>query len=749
MMADRLKGITIEIGAETSGLTDALKDVNNESRKISTELSDVQRLLKFNPDNAELLAQRQTLLNRQIETTSEKLNQLKRAESQVQAQFERGDIGEQAFRAFQREIIATEGRLQHFERQAQGTARDVRGTLKGMGGGIANAIAGAAAGAGIGTIVEKALETTSLQTKIKVGFDVPDDALGKVKEIITGIQAYGIEGETALEGVRKQFALNGDQSVATNEKIIKSAAIIARSYADIDFNELIQESNEFGEAIGISQQQALEMTNALLKAGFPPDQLDIMSEYGSQLKRAGYNAQEIQGIFRAGVETKSWNIDVLLDGVKEGRIRLAEFGQGVDKTTATMIKGTGISADKLKEWGAAVAEGGQTGKIAFGEVATQLGKVENESQRNAIGSRLFGTLWEEQGKKVTDALAGANTKTGNLKKNTQDLVNIQKQVDADPQVQLNKALGDMMITLAPLLTKVSEFIGKIAEWVQKNPEIAAGITAATVVLGILIGVAMAFIPVLGGLATAAGALNIAMLPLTGIILGVIAVVLAVIAIGVLLYKNWDTIVAKAKKDFAELLSIIVGVGKRIAKSWNDAINDFKKAWASVSKTLGEVGRRIVKQWDDAVQDLKDGLNGFKKWVGNINLRDIGSKIIKGLVNGMQDMYEKVKGKARDIAATVKQAIKDKLKLKSPSKVTTEMGQNVGLGMVEGMQNSMNKIKNMSNRMANAAIPNTTTSNSSISNNKSMTVNINSPKALDVREANKQFNRTLNKMSLDW
>ncbi|MBT2728399.1 hypothetical protein J7E63_15830 [Bacillus sp. ISL-75] len=749
-MAERFKGITVEIGGDTTGLNNALKEVNQESRKIQGELSEVERLLKFNPDNVELLAQRQTLLNRQIETTSRKLNDLKQAEAQVQAQFERGDIGEEAFRQFQREIIATEGRLRHFERQAQGTSHEVRGSFKDMGGGIANAIAGAAAGAGIGEVISKSLENAHLDTKIKMSFDISDEAVPKVKAMITNIQAFGVDGETALEGVRKQFALNSDKTDEYNQKVIDTAAVISESFGDIDFTELIQESNEFGEAIGISQQQALEMTNALLKAGFPPDQLDIMSEYGSQLKRAGYNALEIQGIFRAGVETKSWNIDVLLDGVKEGRIRLAEFGAGIDKTTAGLIQGTNISAKQLQQWGEAVAEGGDAGKIAFGEVATELGKVDDDVQRNKIGTRLFGTLWEEQGKKITDALAGASTKAGDYKKNQDAINKALADQKNDPQYKLNKALDEMDKKLAPLLTMVADLIAKIADWATKNPEWAAGITAVTVALGIIIGVVMALIPVIAALTTANWALIASFIPVILPILAIIAAIAAVIAIGVLLYKNWDIITKKAKTDFPKLIAIISGAGKKIVSAWKRDMQDFKKAWDWIVTGLSNIGKNIKKNWNQAIQDFKNAWSKAVKFFKGIDLKSIGSDIIRGLVNGMSNMLQKVKDKAHEIAKTVKSAIKDKLKLGSPSKVTEEMGINVGEGLAIGIEDSLSKIRSVSNKMANAAIPrNQAPTTLQKTNNKSMTVNINSPKALDIRDANKQFSRTLNKMSLMW
>jgi phage-related minor tail protein len=227
-MADRLKGITVEIGGDTTDLSKALKGVSQESRSIQGELSDVQRLLRFNPDNVELLEQRQQLLNRQIENTSQRLNQLREAERQVQQQFQRGEIGEQQFRAFQREIIATEGRLQHFQREAENTSEDVKRSFKDMGGGLANAIAGAAAGAGIDKIVEEALNTANLDTTIDIGFNVPEEGRQAVKDAISLVQTYGVDGEAAIEGVRRQWAMNLDQTTETNAAVIKGAAMISK-----------------------------------------------------------------------------------------------------------------------------------------------------------------------------------------------------------------------------------------------------------------------------------------------------------------------------------------------------------------------------------------------------------------------------------------------------------------------------------------------------------------------------------------
>lgn len=110
-MAGNIKGITIEIGGNTVGLQNALADVNKKSTSLQKELREVERLLKFNPGNAEALAQKQKLLAEQVENTTEKLGRLKDAQEQVEEQFKQGTISEEQYRAFRREIEFTQGSL--------------------------------------------------------------------------------------------------------------------------------------------------------------------------------------------------------------------------------------------------------------------------------------------------------------------------------------------------------------------------------------------------------------------------------------------------------------------------------------------------------------------------------------------------------------------------------------------------------------------------------------------------------------
>lgn len=121
-MAGRIKGITVEIGGDTTGLEKALKGVNSAIKTTQSELKDVERLLKLDPSNTELLTQKQKLLKDAISSTSEKLETLKEAQKQAKEQLERGELGQDKYDALQREIVETEQELKRLQEQAATTS---------------------------------------------------------------------------------------------------------------------------------------------------------------------------------------------------------------------------------------------------------------------------------------------------------------------------------------------------------------------------------------------------------------------------------------------------------------------------------------------------------------------------------------------------------------------------------------------------------------------------------------------------
>lgn len=121
-MANRIKGITVEIGGDTTGLDKALNSVNTTIKSTQASLKDVNKLLKLDPSNTELLSQKQKLLKDAIGATKEKLDSLKAAQEQAKQQLENGDLGQDKYDALQREIIETEEELKRLQEEAATTS---------------------------------------------------------------------------------------------------------------------------------------------------------------------------------------------------------------------------------------------------------------------------------------------------------------------------------------------------------------------------------------------------------------------------------------------------------------------------------------------------------------------------------------------------------------------------------------------------------------------------------------------------
>ena len=119
MGARRIAGITVEIGGDTTKLTTALKDVDKALSTTQSSLRDVNKLLKLDPGNTELLAQKHRLLGEAVSETKEKLATLKTAAEQANQALANGEITQSQYDALQREIIETEQKLKDLEKQAE------------------------------------------------------------------------------------------------------------------------------------------------------------------------------------------------------------------------------------------------------------------------------------------------------------------------------------------------------------------------------------------------------------------------------------------------------------------------------------------------------------------------------------------------------------------------------------------------------------------------------------------------------
>ncbi|MDM5195458.1 DUF2207 domain-containing protein [Bacillus hominis] len=761
-MSGRIKGITVEIGGNTVGLQNALKDVNKRSNDLAKELKDVERLLKFDPGNVEALAQKQKLLTQQIENTTEKLDKLKAAEQQVQAQFQNGKISEEQYRAFRREIEFTEGSLNGLKnklgsmkaeqdnvasstrqletlfratgksvddfagalgnrlvnaiksgtatsrqleqaigiigREALGTEADieklqralrsvddgnsiqqVRNELKDLQQeaqrtqkefkeldiGLENVLGAMVAGGGIAGTIEQALDMSKLKTKIDITFDVPESSKKSVEEAVRGITAYGVDAEASLEGVRRQWALNKGVSDEANAAIVKGAAAIAQSYEGIDFTELIQETNEIGNELGISQEGALGLTNALLKMGFPPEQLDIIAEYGGQLTRAGYSAEEVQAIMAAGVETGTWNIDNLLDGLKEGRIKAAEFGQGVDKAMKETLEGTNISAEQLQKWGQAVSNGGKEGSAAMTDIALALSQVEDETKRNELGVKLFGTMYEDQGQNIINTLLGAKEKTVDFKNNQDQLNDSIKKMDANPAVKMQKAMNDLKMALEPVLSVVADLVSKFSEWVTNNPELAATLATIAVAIGIISGAIMALAPIV---VTVMSIFGIGAALAAGIVAAIPLIVAAIAAIGFAIYQNWESIKQWTIETWNSIKEYLIelwdGIVQSSSEAWNSFLETmhaffdpigqfFSDLWTGIGQICSDTWNSIVEFFSGAWASFTEMMHSFFDPIG-----EFFSSLWSGIVETASSWWTSLVTTASELWGTLVQSWQD-------------------------------------------------------------------------------------------
>jgi len=496
--------------------------------------------------------------------------------------------------------------LQQVRRELQrlgDQAEETTNALEELDYGIENVAGALVAGDGITGAIEKSLETTNLDTKIDISFEISEESKKAVTDAIRTVEAYGVDSEASLEGVRRQWALNKDATDQANEAVVKMAATIAGVNTQVDFNELIQEGNEIAATLKISNEEAMGFVKTLLDIGFPPEQLDIIAEYGDQMIQAGFSAKEVQQIMAAGVDTKSWNIDNLLDGIKEGRVQMADFGSGTDKATREIIDSAGIAIDKFEAWGDAIAKGGEKGQVAMLEATKALAGVKDETDRNQLGTKMFGTMWEDQGTKIIDTILKAEGKQVDLRKGVQDLNNDMAKWQEDPTISLQLAFAELTKALKPLLEIIASIISMFANWVSENPKLAATFTALGTAIGIVAGLILALAPIFFVLQSAAasagvgiGTLIAPFLTMAGIVLGIITVIGLLVAAFVNLYQNNEDFRNKVQEIWTSIQEVFFNVLNYIKELVSTIMTE-------VMTFFGDILGKIKAFWDENGQAI--------------------------------------------------------------------------------------------------------------------------------------------------
>lgn len=360
-MANAIRGLTVEIGGDTTKLGKALEDVNKKSRDLSSELGQINKLLRLDPGNADLLAQKQQVLADAVQNTAKKLDTLKEAERQVQAQFERGEVSEEQVRALQREIVATENKLKSYKNAVQETTTEISqlgDEAKETGDELDSAFddklttgltaVSAAAAAAIGALVAAAESTREYRTEM-VKLDTAFTTAGHTSQAATETyrQLQSVLGETdqAVE------AANHLAKLVDNEKDLATwsgdilPGVFATFGASLPIEGLTEAANETAK-VG---QVTGPLADALNWAGVSEDKFnESLKKCNSEQERQALITETLAGLYgEASATYKEANADVIAANAANEKwtASLAQVGAEVEPLLT-----------KVKEIGAVLLE---------------------------------------------------------------------------------------------------------------------------------------------------------------------------------------------------------------------------------------------------------------------------------------------------------------------------------------------------------------------------------------------------------
>ena len=388
-MADRIKGITVEIGGETTGLKKALQGVNKEISNTQSQLKDVDRLLKLDPSNTTLLEQRQRLLSEAVDETSTKLEALKDAERQVQQQFQRGEVSREQYEALQREIIETEQRLDSLREAASRS----NVTMQQVGQAALNVSDGATKVAD----ATKPLTTAVLGLGAAVVATVPatEEYRTAQGKLASAFESAGFSAQAAQESYETFYKILGDTDTATEASQL--LAQLAEREEDVAKwgNIAAGVAGTFGDALPV--ESLIESANETARVGQVTGTLaDALNwagkvgedEFNAMLADCSTESERNQLIMETLADTYSgaadafWENNAALVENREASSELqAQMAQLASSIQPVITSVTKLAAQFL-EWFNGLSSGQQTAIAAIlaiiaaiSPVATVIGTV--------------------------------------------------------------------------------------------------------------------------------------------------------------------------------------------------------------------------------------------------------------------------------------------------------------------------------------------------------------------------------------
>lgn len=346
MALKAIKGITVEIGGDTVGLQKALNEVDKSSKILNSELRQVNNALKFDPANTTLLAQKQQILSEQIRNTSLKLQQLKSVQEQVEQKYKKGDIGADAYRAFQRVLIETENRLESMKNEQEELNEVTEETEE---------------------ETEEAEKKTKNYGKALEG--LVNAAVNAGQAILDVAKAAGemaIKGIQASTEVGKSFESSVSQIAATMGKTTD------------EISDLTDKAKEMGATTQFSATEAAQGLNILAMSGLKTEEqiagiekvLNLAAAGGLTLESAAsYTTSTVKG-FGDTMENAQYYTDLMAKGATLANTNVNDLGAALSRTAAN-ANSYGQTADGVTLSLLRLAEQNVTGENA----ATQLNRA--------------------------------------------------------------------------------------------------------------------------------------------------------------------------------------------------------------------------------------------------------------------------------------------------------------------------------------------------------------------------------------
>lgn len=625
-VANRIKGITVEIGGDTIGLDKALKGVNSTIKSTQSSLRDVNRLLKLDPSNAKLLAQKQQLLQKEISETSNKLNALKEADKQAKVQLENGELGQDKYDALQREIIETENNLKSLQEEAKKVPSALSVSMKEAGDKIKEVgDKTTEVGKGLSThvtapIVAMGAASLSAFNEVDKGMDIITQKTGasgkaleemqtSMKNLATSIPTDFETAGAAIGEVNTRFGLTGQKLEDLSGKFIKFAQL-----NNTDVSTAIDNTQKVISAFGLKAEDAgalLDTMNAVgQRTGISMDTLArSMVTNSAALQQLGFSASDAAN-FLGNVEMSGADTSQVMTGLTKALANATANGKPM-KEALKEIQDSMVNASSETEGlqaayelfgkraGGAIYQACKNGSLSFEELGTSLkdniGNVDSTFNETLDPIDKFQTslnslkiVGADVGNSLMTVLAPMLTKFSEMMKSLNERWNSLSpgMQDAIVKIALIAAtVGPVLVVIGKVITAVGTITSALGGLIG----LITGTTAATTAAGVAGGASAAGTAAAGtaagGAAVGFGALNVSLLPIIGIIAAIIAAVVAIIAI----IKNWGAITEWFKGLWETVSTAIMSIWQTISDFfkgiWEGLVSIFTTVWETIKNVL--------------------------------------------------------------------------------------------------------------------------------------------------------------------